>query len=260
MNWTDILWNIATAIVILLSGNVLGNWLTGIAASWLERTRLDPIVRRLLVSLVRPVIVVLAIFAALQQVGIPITTFAAMAGAITLAVGMSLQGSLSNVASGTLLLTFRPFNVGDVVTAGGQTGTVQALHLFSTTLHTPAGQTVTLPNDVVWKAPITNFSDRPTRRVRLVFTVPPDTPPDVVDAALKAAIAADERILAEPAAAVLYDEATDLGQPVAVAVHVANADYGKVLFALQRACYSELQAAGVTLATRADRRQVTPRG
>lgn len=251
MNWIELAWNVAYALLILLAGNFLAGWLRGLVSNALARTQLDPIVRQLLVSMVRPIVIILAAFAALQQIGIPITTFAAIVGAVTLAVGMSLQGSLSNVASGTLLLTFRPFNVGDVVTSGGITGTVKALHLFTTILNTPDGQTVTLPNDVVWKSAITNFSDRPTRRVRLVFVVPPDTNLEKADIALRAVMDNEARVLTEPAPNVLFDEATDLGLPVILVAHVANPDFGATRSALQRAAIETLAINEITLSTRA---------
>lgn len=250
MTWTDIAWNILYALIILIAGNVLGTWLRGLMATWMERTRLDPIVRRLVVSMVRPIVIGLALFAALQQLGIG-TTFAAIAGAVTLAVGMSLQGSLSNVASGTLLLTFRPFNVGDVVTVAGNTGTVQQLSLFTTTLHTPAGQTVTVPNDSVWKGSITNYSDRPTRRVRIELTLPVTTDLAKAEEALTAALADQDDVLEEPAPGITYATTTDVGIVVAVTAHTTNADYWGVLSALQRRCLVSLKDAGVTLATRA---------
>jgi small conductance mechanosensitive channel len=251
MTWTDIAWNVAYALLILLAGNFLAGWARGMVASSLAKTRLDPIVRQLVVSIVRPAVLLIAAFAALQQLGIPITTFAAIAGAVTLAVGMSLQGSLSNVASGTLLLTFRPFNVGDTVTTGAITGKVKALHLFTTVLDTFDGQTVTLPNDVVWKAPITNFSDRPTRRIRLVFTLPPDADLAKAEEALTAAMAGEERLLEEPAPSVAFDPSTDLGVPVALVCHVTNPDFGSVRSALQRSATDLLQAAGLTQSVRA---------
>lgn len=250
MTWTEIAWNVAYALLILAAGNLIGGWLKGVVGSTLQRTGLDPIVRRLLESLVRPVVLTLAAFAALQQLDIPITTFAAMAGAVTLAIGMSLQGSLSNVASGALLLTFRPFNVGDTIQAGGQTGKVHALHLFSTTLFTSAGQTVTLPNDAIWKGAITNFSDRPTRRIRLVFTLPADADFQKAEAALMKAMEAEERLLEDPGFSVVYDEATDLGLPLAAVAHTTNADYWGTLTDLQKALLVELKAAGITLSTR----------
>lgn len=250
MSWTDIAWNILYALIIVVAGNLLATWMRGLVGAWMERTHLDPIVRRLIVSMVRPIILAVSLFAALQQLGIG-TTFAAIAGAVTLAVGMSLQGSLSNVASGTLLLTFRPFNVGDTVTVSGNTGTVQQLSLFTTVLHTPAGQTVTIPNDTVWKNPITNFSDRPTRRVRIELNLPFDADLDKAEEALLAAIAGTDKVLEEPAPSVIYPSVTELGLVVAANVHTTNADFGTVNSALHRRCIAELQRVGITVASRA---------
>ncbi len=251
MPWTSLLWNIAYAIIILIAGNVFGSWLRGLLATRLERTTLDPTVRRLVVSLVRPLVIVIAVVAALKQLSIPISTFAAIVGASTLAVGMALRGSLSNIASGALLLTFRPFNVGDTVTVGGVTGTVHALQLFTTILHTSDGQTVTLANDAVWASTITNYSDRPTRRIRLVFTVPPDADLERVEACLRGVIEGHEAVLDDPEPQVGYDQATDLGLPVLLTVHVVNADYWSARSALQKAAALALAEAGIVLATRA---------
>ena len=219
---TLVAWNLCYALVILLFGSLIANWARGAMAAFLGRTRLDPIVRRLLVSVVRPLILAIAVFAALQKLGVPISTFAAMLGAATLAVGMAMRGSLSNVASGTMLLTLRPFNVGDTVTAGGHTGTVHALKLFTTELHTADGQTVCLPNDVLWKGAIVNFADRPTRRIRLLLTVPINTDLSKAIDTLTVVTAMDDRVLADPKPGVSVADITEVGLQLEVELELVD--------------------------------------
>lgn len=249
MTWTALAWNILYALLIFAAGNLLSAWLRDFVALSLERTRLDILVRRLLVSLVRPVVVALAAFAALAQLGIPMTSFAAIAGAVTLAIGMALRGSLSNVASGAMLLTLRPFEKGEFITAGGHSGTVHDLGLFHTTLHGSAGNTITLPNDTVWGGAIVNVSDRPTRRIEHVFTLVPKADIGVAEIAMLDVLGKDERILETPAPSVTY-QTSEVGVVLTAFGHVDNADFGGARSDTCRGILERLRDAGVELATR----------
>ena len=234
------------ALLIVAAGYFVAGWATGAVNLALERTRIDPIVRRLIVSLVRPVFIAIAVFCAISVLGIPMTTFAAIAGAVTLAVGMSLQGSLSNVASGAMLLTLRPFDVDDVVSAGGHTGKVQSLKLFVTTLETPDGNVITLPNDVVFKGPITTYTTTPNSRVDLTFVLAADT-----DLEKAATLIEQERILDDPAPAVVFNGSTELGIQIIGRGWAANADKWGAQSDIQARILTAFQKGKVKLATRA---------
>lgn len=248
MSWTEIAWNLLYALLILVAGNVLSAWLRDAAALALDRSPLDMLVRRLIVSTVRPVVLAITVFAALAQLGIPMTTFAAMAGAVTLAIGLSLQGSLSNVASGAMLLSLRPFDVGDRIEAAGHEGIVSQLGLFHTRLHAN-GNTVTLPNDAVWSKAITNFGDLPTRRIDQVYTLVHDSDAQQAEALLLKLLDADERVLAQPPALVRY-AVDDLGVVLTSQAHVANIDFQAVRSDQCRDALAAFKEAGIRLASR----------
>jgi small conductance mechanosensitive channel len=235
MTWTEIFWNVAYALLILGAGSLVGSWLAGVTNTALERHRFDPLVRSLTVGLVKPAVLAVAAFAALTRLGIPMTTFAAVAGAAVLAVGLAVQGSLSNVASGALLLSLRPFSVDDLVTAGGYTGKVRSLQLFCTTLDTADGKIVTLPNDVVWRAAIVTWSATPTVRVDLRHVVlPGEAGPERAHDELLAALLADARVLPSPAPTVVWGEAVDGGIELTGQAWVKNNDRDAARSDLQR--------------------------
>jgi len=250
-NWTDLLWKGIYALLVFGGGYFVAGWLTGVVNLALERAKLDPIVRRLIVSTVRPVVLSIALFAALAVIGIPMTTFAAMAGASTLAIGLALQGSLSNIASGAMLLSLRPFDADDFITAGGHSGKVRSLKLFVTVLDTPDGNTITLPNDVVFGGPITTFTTTPNSRVDMTWVVGTDTDLDAVRDMVLQAMAADERTLEEPAPSFTVKGMTDLGIEVIGKVWTLNADKWDARSDIQAEVFKKLQGAKVHLPTRA---------
>ncbi|MCB9678613.1 MAG: mechanosensitive ion channel family protein [Alphaproteobacteria bacterium] len=249
-NWTDLLYQGLYAVIVCGVGYLAAGWLTGLANMAIGRTPLDPIVRRLVVSLVRPVVLGITVFAALSLVGIPITTFAAMAGAVTLAVGMAMQGSLSNVASGALLLSLRPFNANDVITAAGHTGKVRSLKLFATTLETPDGNTITLPNDVVFKGPITTYTTTPNGRIDLTWVVKPDTDLDKAAKIIDEALAGDERTLEDPPPSLTYAGVTELGIELVGRAWTPNDDKLVAKSAIHAVVLKGFQKAKIQLATR----------
>lgn len=250
MTWNEIAWNCLYALLIFAAGNVASAWLRDTTAIALERTRLDAIVRRLVVNLVRPVIIALTVFAALAQLGIPMETFATMAGAATLAVGLAMKGSLSNVASGAMLLSLRPFTVGDNIEAAGIDGRVKEVGLFHTTIVAAEGNTITVQNDAVWNRPITNRSDRPTRRFTHRWTLRADSDADAAHALILDVLQADERVLDDPAPIVRYD-VDDLGIVLQGFAHVANDDFTEARSDACRAILARFHSAGIQLATRA---------
>ena len=250
MTWNEIAWNCVYALLIFAAGNVVSAWLRDMVTLTLERTPLDAIVRRLVVKLVRPVIIAFAVFAALAQLGIPMETFATMAGAATLAIGLAMKDSLSNVASGAMLLSLRPFTVGDTVQAGGIDGRVKEVGLFSTTIVAAEGDTITVQNDAVWSKPITNRSDRPTRRFAHRWTLSVDSDAAAAEALVLEVLGSDPRVLDEPAPMVPYD-VDDLGIVLEGFAHVPNEHFAAARSDACRAILARFHQAGIQLATRA---------
>lgn len=165
---TSVLMNVVTAALILIAGWFVGNW---VKKTIENIKKLDGTLKSFLGGLAKYTIVVFAIVTVLTQFGVQTASLVAVLGAAGLAVGLSLQGTLSNVASGVMLLFLRPFNVGDFITAGNNSGTVKSLGLFVTELTTTDNVYISVPNSQIANSAIQNFSRNTTRRMDLVFGV-----------------------------------------------------------------------------------------
>ena len=192
------LWKIVVAAAIALGGVAVGSWLSGATALALERSGLDPVVRRGLARAVRPIVMLIALVAALEYLDVDLTIVAAMMGAATLAVGLALRGPLSNVASGAVLLTLRPFREGDWIGCAGEHGRVLEQGTFAVVLERADGTLVTVPNETVFGGPIHNHSRRGSRRIEVRVGLPLGVDLARVRGRLLAAAAAEPRIAASP--------------------------------------------------------------
>jgi small conductance mechanosensitive channel len=159
------------AIVIFIIGKMIANGLKKLVIRVMNKSGLDPIIVGFTSSIAYIALMAFVIVAALGQLGIQTTSFIAILGAAGLAVGLALQGSLANFAAGFLMIIFRPFKVGDFIEAGGVSGSVQAIHIFTTTLTTPDNKTIIVPNGNIGNNNITNYSTQATRRVDLTVGV-----------------------------------------------------------------------------------------
>ncbi len=240
--------NFVSAILLL----AIGWWIAGRAergiAQLLDKTsRIDPTLRSVISSLVRYSILVLVAVAVLGQLGIQTTSILAALGAIGLAIGLAMQGTLSNIAAGMMLLWLRPFRVGDYVDTGNVAGTVKEVGLFASILHTWDGIFLFVPNSQLWNTKITNFSRLPTRLVDLKFGVAYG---DDIAAGLNVLTqlaAADERVQAQPAPVVFVEELGDSAVVLALRVWTATPDYWNVRRDLTKRGKSELEAAGLSI-------------
>ena len=245
---SELLWQIVVAGSILAVSTVLGSWLGALASSALDRAAVDPMVRRMLVRLVRPLVVFVGAIAAVQYLQVDLTPVTAMLGAATLAVGLALQSSLSNVATGALLLTLRPFRAGDVVEVAGKLGVVVDQTLFHVLIDSPDGRQVTLPNNAVFAQPIENFSRRGARRIELTLTLPFDTDVPGALQALTEACAVDG-ILAEPAASAVVTSLSPRGPVVAIRAWCEPSAFGTCTSRLAQAVLARLQSDRISVAS-----------
>lgn len=166
--------NLIVALIIFVITIIAARWASSAARKLLSKTRAvrrDPTVLGFLVQIVRVVVIVVGMIAVLQRLGVQTTSIIAVLGAASLAVGLALQGTLSNVAAGVMLLLLRPYRVGDVIEIGGVTGVVQKLDLFTTQLSTAGSSKVIVPNAKVLGDVITNLSGQTNRRIEIHFTV-----------------------------------------------------------------------------------------
>ena len=185
--------------------------------------------------------------AAFDTLGIPATSFMAIIGAAGLAIGLALKDSLSNFASGVMLVLFRPFTKGDFIEAGGVTGTVDEIHLVSTLMTTPDNKLITVPNAMIYSSAITNYSAKPTRRLDMVFGVGYDDDLKVVADVLRKTCSDHPKVLDEPETGIFISNLGDSSVDFAVRPWVASEDYWGVRAQILETAKIELEAAGCNI-------------
>ena len=224
--------NILSAIVILILGRIFVGILNGVIRRILIRNKTDETLAKFLLSLTKIALMTFVVIAAISALGVQTTSFVAVIGAAGLAVGFALQGSLANFASGVMLIIFRPFKAGDYVEAGGSSGTVESIQIFSTTLNTPDNRKVIVPNGKVTGDSIVNYSAMEKRRIDFVFGIGYDDDIKKAKGMLEKILSGDERILKDPAPTVAVLELGDSSINFAVRPWVKTSDYWSVYFAV----------------------------
>ncbi|MFE0586182.1 small-conductance mechanosensitive channel MscS [Pantoea vagans] len=189
--------NIVAAIAIIIIGMVIARIISNAVNRLLRARHIDATVADFLSALVRYGVIAFTIIAALGRIGVQTASVIAVLGAAGLAVGLALQGSLSNLAAGVLLVTFRPFRTGEFVDLSGVMGTVLHVQIFSTTLRTGDGKIVVVPNGKIISGNIVNFSREPVRRNEFIIGVAYEADVDEVIALLQQVVEADSRVLKE---------------------------------------------------------------
>ncbi len=240
--------SVVAAIAILIAGLVVAGWARKATVRALSRLdRFDSTLTTFFASIVRYLVIAITILAVLSQFGIETTSLIAVLGAAGLAVGLALQGTLSSVAAGVMLLIFRPFKVGDYVEVAGQAGTVNALTLFVTELNTPDNVHIIVPNAEVWGAAVTNYSFNPTRRVDLVMGI--DYGDDIEKAMdiIHDVIGTDNRIHKSPDPFVAVGELADSSVNLVVRVWCDSGNYWPVKFDLTKALKLRFDAEGISI-------------
>ncbi|SEA70861.1 mechanosensitive ion channel domain-containing protein [Alkalimonas amylolytica] len=217
--------SIVFALVIFVIGRWIAKGITGVMERALLGRSIDKAVVSFLGSIVYTLIMIAVLLMALSHIGVQTTSFIAILGAAGLAVGLALQGSLANFASGVLIIIFRPFKAGHFIDAGGVMGTVDKIEIFQTILKTPDNKKVLIPNAQITGSAITNFSAEPTRRVDLVIGISYDSDLRKAKQILADILAADERVLAEPAPVIAIGELADSSVNILVRPWVNAADY-----------------------------------
>lgn len=187
--------NIVAAIITIIIGMFIARLISNAVNRVLLARHIDATVADFLSALVRYGIIAFTIIAALGRVGVQTASVIAVLGAAGLAVGLALQGSLSNLAAGVLLVTFRPFKTGEFVDLGGVMGTVQNVQIFSTTMKSADGKIVVVPNGKIIAGNIINYSREPIRRNEFIIGVAYDADVDQVIALFREVVEADERVL-----------------------------------------------------------------
>ena len=250
-NIIEMLINGAINLVVALLIFVVGKWIAKAVQNTLEKVLkkrdVDPVLVDFLGNITFALVIVIAVVAAFDTLGIPATSFLAIIGAAGLAIGLALKDSLSNFASGVMLVLFRPFTKGDFIEAGGITGTVDEIRLVSTTLTTPDNKLITVPNSMMYSNAIINFSAKETRRLDMVFGVGYDDDLKVAADVLKKTCADHPKVLGEPATNVFISNLGDSSVDFGVRPWVKSEDYWGVRAEILATAKVALEAAGCNI-------------
>jgi len=236
------------AIVILIVGFVIAGWVRGSVSKGLNKfKRVDETLRGFFSSLAYYAVVIFTIIAVLSQFGVETTSFIAVLGAAGLAIGLALQGTLSNVAAGVMLLLFRPFKTGDYIEGGGLAGTVKNISLFVTELATPDNVQIIAPNSQLWGDAIKNYSFHPTRRVDIVLGIAYEDEIDKAIAAIVDEAQKDSRVHSDPAPMAAVTDLGDSSVNFTVRVWCNAGDYWPLKFDLTKNLKKRMDAEGITI-------------
>ena len=238
---------IVAAIAIYFIGKWIARKLTDLVQAVMRRAGTDQTLVKFVGNLSYIGLYVFVVLAALGQLGIQTTSFIAIIGAAGLAIGLALQGSLSNFAAGVMLIVFKPFKVGDYVEAGGASGTVEEIMIFSTKMKSPDNKELFVPNGAIFGGNIVNYSAKDTRRVDMVFGCGYGDDLLKAKSLLEELVNADERILKEPAVTVAVSELADSSVNFVVRPWVNAADYWGVYFDMQERVKLRFDAEGICI-------------
>lgn len=235
------------ALVIFFVGKWIARQLANLVQRMMIHRSLDVALVSFVTSLVYWALLIFVTIAALGQLGIQTTSFIAIIGAAGLAIGLALQGSLANFASGILILIFKPFKIGDLIEVAGTLGVVKTIQIFTTELSTGDNKHIIIPNAGVTSGTITNYSTNDTRRVDLVMGIGYGDDIDKARELMLDEIAKDERILKDPGANVAVVELADSSVNFVVRPWVNAADYWGVYFGLTEAIKKRFDAEGISI-------------
>lgn len=238
---------ILAAIAVLLIGRWIAGRLRKVMGAGFERAKVDPTLAPFLSTLGFSLMMVFVVMSALQIVGIPITSFVAVLGAAGLAIALAFRNTLSNFASGAMLLTFRPFQVGDFIEVAGVSGTVEKVGIFSAVLRRGDNVILSVPNSKIWSDSILNFNARDTRRIDLILGISYDDNIARAVEIIQQVLGEDERVLSEPAPVIGVHELGDSSVNLVVRPWCATPDYWNLRWALTRTLKERLEAGGCSI-------------
>jgi small conductance mechanosensitive channel len=239
--------NIVMAIVIFMVGKFIAKILVNIAKKIMTKAKVDSILVNFIGSIISTILLLFVVIASLDQLGVDTTSLIALIGAAGLAIGLALQGSLQNLASGVMLIVFRPFNDGDFIEAAGVTGVVETIGIFTTTMRSGDNREIIVPNGAIFGGTITNYSRRATRRVDMVFGIGYDDDIKKAKEILNRILEEDERILKDPAPVVAVAELADSSVNFNVRPWCATGEYWNVYFDTHEKVKLAFDAEGISI-------------
>jgi small conductance mechanosensitive channel len=235
------------ALALLIVGRMICSGLRRTTRRTLERSGVDESLVPFVSSLVYYASLAVVLIAVLNLFGIQTASVIAVLGAASLAVGLAMQGSLSNFAAGVMLLVFRPFKVGDYVEVAGTAGGVFEIGIFSTTLHTPDNVKITVPNSAIYGDTVKNYSANETRRNDLAIGISYDDDIAVAVSTIEGILASEDRVLKDPEPLIAVSELGDSSVNLVVRPWCNASDYWPLRFDLTRRLKEELEAAGCSI-------------
>jgi small conductance mechanosensitive channel len=238
---------VIAAIAIFIVGRWVSKGFRSVAQRLMDKRNVDPTIAGFVGNLTYVALLVFFIIAALGQLGIQTTSFIAILGAAGLAIGLALQGSLSNFAAGFLMIIFKPFKVGDFVEAAGVAGTVEDIQLFTTTLKTPDNKTVIVPNSSVTGDNIVNWTVKGTRRVDMVFGIGYEDDIDKAKQIMIDVLSKDDRILKDPPMQIAVSELADSSVNFVVRPWATVSDYWGIYFDAMENIKKAFDEAGISI-------------
>ena len=236
---------ILLALVVFIVGKAVIGKLTGLLSKLKGLSKLDPTVHTFIMSFIKIMLYVILIVTVIGILGVPMASVVTVLASAGVAVGLALQGALSNIAGGIMIMVFRPFNVGDYVSAAGGEGTVKSVNLFYTVLTTVDNKTITIPNGSLMNANVTNFSSQPLRRVDIDFACAKGEDIDKVQEIMLRVMGSNEKILKDPAPFARINGGTNESMKFTTRAWCKGPDYWDVYFDMQHDIVAALGEAGV---------------
>jgi len=235
------------AVVLLIIGRMIAGIIRKITRRALENAEVDPTLVPFLSKLAYYFVLIVVVIAVLGVFGVQTASLVAVLGAAGLAVGLALQGTLSNFAAGVMLLFFRPFKLGDFIDAGGTTGSVEEIGVFATTLKSPDNVKIVVPNSQVYGQTIKNFNGFDTRRVDMEIGISYDDDIPKAMEVIRGIVAADPRVLPEPEPVIAVSNLGDSSVDIVVRPWCAGSDYWALRWDLNQRIKEGLEAAGCSI-------------
>lgn len=235
------------ALAVLIVGRIVAGWVRRTIRSVLSRSKTDPTLVPFVSGSVYYLLLAVVVIAVLDMVGVQTASLIAVLGAAGLAVALALQGTLANFAAGIMLLVFRPFQKGDYIEAAGVSGSVDAINIFTTSLHTPDNVSIVIPNSSVWGQTIKNYAAHATRRLDLVVGIAYEDDIGRAIDTITGILRADGRVLDEPEATVAVNELGDSSVNIVVRPWCKREDHWPLRCELTRRLKEELERAGCSI-------------
>lgn len=237
--------NIIMAVIVFIVGRFIVSMLNRLVAGMLERRHVEATIQSFLKSLVNILLMLLLIISVVSALGVNTTSFAALLASAGVAIGMALSGNLQNLAGGLIILLFKPYKVGDWVEAQGTSGNVKEIQIFHTLLTTGDNKVVYIPNGAMSSGIITNFSRNENRRVEWIIGVDYGDNIDHIKATVEEVIAADERILKDPAPKIVLYALSASSVDICIRAWTTTPEYWNVYFDMNQRIYEEFNKRGI---------------